>query len=76
MLEGGSANGVAGFGCHGYGWEAEQGGSAGREGVQSSPILYRGSEQAGSWGRTNSRPWGWIILLGDPWQNLFKCFLR
>lgn len=66
MLGGGSANGVAGFGCHGYGWEAEQGGSAGREGVQSPPILCR----------TNSQPWGRLILLGDPWQNLFKCFLR
>lgn len=52
------------------------GGSAGRGGVQSPPILCRGSGQTGSRGRTNSQPWGWFILLGYPWQSLFKCFPR
>lgn len=36
------------------------------KGCRAPPILCR----------TNSQPWGRLILLGDPWQNLFKCFLR
>lgn len=73
MLRGSSANEVAGFGCHGYGCEAEQGGGVlGYKGVQSPPTLCRvtwsrGSGQAGNRGRTNSRCWGQFILLGDPW---------